>query len=361
MIDVSQCSGCGMPMTSETRAEAHWYSRSGRSDDRCPACVQQDLLRVLLAKGDAALHEAVQLAWPLDAEAVFGILPTRLRLHADPRFSGKGVTIAVIDSGFYPHPDLIAPQNRIRAWVDATHEEMAAIRFGKKDRPEWPDWDGARDWQWHGTMTSVVACGNGFLSRGLYSSLAPDAEIVLVQVRDTSGEISSDSIARALHWVRRNAKEFAIRVVSLSVSGDPVWPLSGNAVDEAVATLVEDGINVIAAAGNDGERKLLPPATAPFACTVGGIDDKNTFRDEDLMLWHSNYGSASNGVAKPEFVAPSIWVAARCFRGRKRPTKRGCFSIDAGRAMRALKIVSPGSSSLRRITSMWTEQVLRLP
>src|SRR5579885_1856692 len=164
---------------------------------------------------------------------------------------------------------LIPAQNRIRAWVDATHEEMAAIRFGKKDRPEWPDWDGARDWQWHGTMTSVVACGNGFLSRGLYSSLAPDAEIVLVQVRDTSGEISSDSIARALHWVRRNSKEFAIRVVSLSVSGDPVWPLSGNAVDEAVATLVEDGINVIAAAGNDGERKLLPPATAPFACTVG--------------------------------------------------------------------------------------------
>ena len=308
--DVSRCSGCGVPMTSEARAEAHWYSLSRRNDGRCPACVQEDLLRILLAKGDAALHEAVQLAWPLDAEAAFGILPTRLRLHADPRFSGKGVTIAVVDSGFYPHPDLIAPQNRIRAWLDATHEEMSEIRFGKKDVPEWPDWDGARDWQWHGTMTSVVACGNGFLSRGLYSSLAPDAEIVLLQVRDTSGGISGDSIARALGWVRRNAKEFAIRVVSLSVSGDPVWPLSGNAVDEAVASLVEDGINVIAAAGNDGERKLLPPATAPFACTVGGIDDKNTFSDEDVMLWHSNYGSASNGVSKPEFVAPSIWVAA---------------------------------------------------
>jgi serine protease AprX len=308
--DILQCSGCGVEITPEARVEANWYSLSKKSEDRCPACVQEDLLRVLLAKGDAALHEAVQLAWPLDAEATFGVLPTRLRLHADPRFSGKGVTIAVVDSGFYPHPDLIAPQNRIRAWVDATHEEMAAIRFGKKDRPQWPDWDGARDWEWHGTMTSVVACGNGFLSRGLYSSLAPDAEIVLVQVRDTSGGISSDSIARALGWVRRNAQEFAIRVVSLSVSGDSVWPLSGNAVDEAVASLVEDGINVIAAAGNDGERKLLPPATAPFACTVGGIDDKNTFCDEDVMLWHSNYGSASNGVAKPEFVAPSIWVAA---------------------------------------------------
>lgn len=310
MKEVLQCTGCGVPLTSEARAEAHWYAHSKNGGGTCPACVQENLLRVLLAKGDAALHEAVQLAWPLDAEAAFGVLPTRLRLHADPRFSGRGVTIAIVDSGFFPHPDLIAPENRIRAWVDATHEEAAEIRFGRKDRPQWPDWDGARDWQWHGTMTSVVACGNGFLSRGLYSSLARDAEIALVQVRDTSGGISSSSIARALGWIRRNAKEFAIRVVSLSVSGDPVWPLSGNAVDEAVALLIEDGINVIAAAGNDGERKLLPPATAPFACTVGGIDDKNTFSDEDVMLWHSNYGSASNGVAKPEFVAPSIWVAA---------------------------------------------------
>ena len=35
-------------------------------------------------KGDAALHEAIQTAWPLDAEAAFGVLPNRLRLHADP-------------------------------------------------------------------------------------------------------------------------------------------------------------------------------------------------------------------------------------------------------------------------------------
>src|SRR5262249_47593824 len=156
----------------------------------------------------------------------------------------------------------------------------------------------------HGTMTSVVAAGNGFLSRGLYSSLAHNAEVVLVQVRDASGAISSESITRALRWIQRNSKEFGIRVVSLSVCGDPVWPLSGNAVDAAVAALIEDGINVIAAAGNDGERRLLPPATAPLACTVGGIDDKNTFSDEEVILWHSNYGSASNGVPKPEFVAP---------------------------------------------------------
>jgi serine protease AprX len=272
--------------------------------------VQQNLLQTLLAKGDAALHEAIQTVWPLDAEAAFGVLPTRLRLHADPRFSGKGITIALVDAGFYPHPDLVQPRNRIRVWADATVDPVAVFHFQPEETPKWPDWDGARDWQWHGMMTSTVAAGNGFLSHGLYSGLAHPAELALFQVRDSDGHISSASIHRALTWILQHGSQFGIRIVSLSVSGDPVSPLAGNAVDEAVSALVEAGISVVAAAGNDGQRSLLPPATAPLALTVGGIDDQNTFSHEEITLWHSNYGTASNDVAKPDLVAPSIWVAA---------------------------------------------------
>jgi len=263
-----------------------------------------------LSKGDAALHEAIQTAWPLDAEAAFGVLPTRLSLHADPRFSGKGITIALVDAGFYPHPDLVQPRNRVRVWVDATHDPLSVFHFEPEEVPTWPDWNGVRDWQWRGTMTSTVAAGNGFLSHGLYSGLAYAAELVLIQVRDCFGHISSASIHRALTWILQRGAELGTRVVSLSVSGDPVSPLAGNAVDEAVAALVDAGISVVAAAGNDGQRTLLPPATAPQALTVGGIDDKNTLSHEELALWHSNYGSASNEVLKPDLVAPSIWVAA---------------------------------------------------
>ena len=281
-----------------------------RKDGACPACVQQNLLQTLLAKGDAALHEAIQTAWPLDAEAALGVLPTRLRMHADPRFSGKGITIALVDAGFYPHPDLVQPRNRIRVWADATHDPVSVFHFDPEEAPNWPDWDGARDWQWHGTMTSTVAAGNGFLSHGLYSGLAHAAELVLIQVRDSVGQISSASIHRALTWILKHGSEVGVQIVSLSVSGDPVSPLTGNAVDEAVSALVEAGISVVAAAGNDGQRSLLPPATAPLALTVGGIDDQNTFSHDEIALWHSNYGTASNDVPKPDLVAPSIWVAA---------------------------------------------------
>src|SRR5207244_1329677 len=92
--------------------------------------------------------------------------------------------------------------------------------------------------------------------------------------------------------------------------GDPVTPLAGNPVDQAVAALVAKGIVVVVAAGNDGARRLVPPGTAPDAVTVGGIDDKNTFDHAERELWRSNYGQTAGGAQKPELVAPSLWVVA---------------------------------------------------
>jgi serine protease AprX len=304
------CKSCGAEVAEDILSQARLYPFWVDKHGACPACVQQNLLRCLLAQGDGAFHRGIQTAWPLDARAAFGALPTRLRLHADPRFSGRGVTLAIIDAGFYPHADLILPDNRIRAWVDATQYPPLVLRFSSKQEPRWPAWNAADPWQWHGLMTSAVAAGNGFLSHGLYSSLAYNSDVVLIQVRDSHGDISNASIARGLIWIGKHASEFRIRIASASVGGDAVSELTLNAVDREVDALVESGITVVVAAGNDGERHLLPPATAPSSITVGGIDDKNLFVTDEVTLWHGNYGSAINGVPKPELVAPSIWVVA---------------------------------------------------
>lgn len=72
---------------------------------------------------------------------------------------------------------------------------------------------------------------------------------------------------------------------------------------------------VTVAAGNDGQRRLMPPATAPEALTIGGLDDHNTFDHEAISLWHSNYGLGGDAAFKPELVAPSIWVVAPVLPG----------------------------------------------
>ena len=51
----------------------------------------------------------------------FAVIPAADRLNVDPRFTGRGVTIAFLDSGFYRHPDLVEPNNRIVAFHDIQH------------------------------------------------------------------------------------------------------------------------------------------------------------------------------------------------------------------------------------------------
>ena len=309
MSDLTLCPSCQSPTPPAVLAEAHDYAFWHKADGACPACVQQALLQTLLQGGDEALHEQIQAEWPLDAAAAFGALPTPLRLHADPRFTGQGITLAVLDSGFYPHADLTRPYNRIRAWVNATTKPVTVVRFQPNEVPQWPGWDAAAANQWHGTMTAVTAAGNGYLSHGLYSGLANEANLVLIQVHNDRG-IHNPAIVRALHWVAEHQAEFGIRVVNMSFGGDPVSELRGNPVDTAVADLVAGNIVVTVAAGNDGQRRLVPPATAPEALTIGGLDDHNTFDHEAVSLWHSNYGLGDDAGFKPELVAPSIWVAA---------------------------------------------------
>jgi len=321
------CPLCGRPVDAADLDEVHWADPAvlhelrarrphwRRADGACPACVQDALLHVLLRCGDDALHEQIQSVWPLDARAAFGALPTPLRLHADPRFTGCGVTLALIDVGFYPHADLVWPRNRIRAWVDATHEPVESLHFGPDDAPIWPECETRHNRQWHGTMTSVAAAGNGFRSHGLYRGLASAADVVLIQVRSDHVEKSNESIVRALRWVAENGTDLGVRVVNVSLGGFPVSDLAGNPIDAAVAGLTDADISVTVAAGNDGVRYLAPPATAPAALTVGGLDDQNTFDHAAVTLWHSNYGDGLEGAPKPELVAPSIWVVAPVLPG----------------------------------------------
>src|SRR5437773_11787752 len=79
----------------------------------------------------------------------FAVVPMAVRLNADPDYTGKGVTIAFLDSGFYPHADLQEPDDRILAYPDLAAE-----------RPSLSPHDPTESWQWHGTPTSSVAPGN---------------------------------------------------------------------------------------------------------------------------------------------------------------------------------------------------------
>lgn len=260
----------------------------------CPNCLQSTL-NILMDL--AANSEQSNLQTP-----VYGILPVGLRLGVNNRFKGEGVTIAFLDSGFAAHPDL---EGRIKLYVDASSDEIRELEEVKL----------AGDLSWHGMMTSVVACGNGSLSGGLYRGLASGAEVVLIKVSDLEGRITEENIGRGLGWLLTHARRYGVQIVNISLGGDKPKDYANNPVDHMVEALVGQGILVVCAAGNAGERWLVPPASAPSAITVGGLDDKNDLARETYDLWHSNYGQTHGGVWKPELVAPSLWLAAPVLPG----------------------------------------------
>lgn len=234
------------------------------------------------------------------------ILPTPLRMGADERFTGRGVTIAFLDSGFYPHPDLIEPHHRI-----LHYENLVDPHF---DRAELSIPDVS---SWHGMMTSVVASGNGHLSQGLYRGIASEANLVLVKV-GSAKRILHDDIRRGIEWVIEHREQFGIRVLNISCGGDYVASYLTDRLSQAAEAAVRAGIVVVCAAGNAGHNptpSVLPPASTPAVITVGGFNDRNTLELEDNELYHSSYGPTIDGLQKPEIIAPSIWLAAPILPG----------------------------------------------
>lgn len=234
----------------------------------------------------------------LHAPNRFGVIPTGVRLNADSQYTGDGVTIAFLDSGFYPHPDLSKPNDRILVYKDLTGE-----------RPALDESDVVQSWHWHGTQTSTVAAGNGHLSDGVYRGLANKSQLVLVKVSE-NGRISEDNIARGIKWVIANRERFNIRILNISLGGDEDVPCSRSIIDQAAEEAIKNGIVVVAAAGNSGNKRSIPPANSPSVITVGGYHDNNRLNNTSLDLYHSNFGPTADGTIKPELLAPAMWVAA---------------------------------------------------
>ena len=232
----------------------------------------------------------------------FGVIPTPVRLNANPEYTGKGVTVAFLDSGFYPHPDLL---NRVIAYEDLTRERRDLF----STEPVEP-------WQWHGTQTSVAAAGNGQLSNGVYRGLAHEAKLVLVKVSER-GHITEEHIAAGIQWVIANRERYNIRALNISLGGDEDVPCSRSIVDQAAEEAISHGIAVIAAAGNSGGSHSIPPANSPSVVTVGGYTDHNRLNGNELDLYHSNFGATADGTVKPEIVAPAMWVAAPILPGTR--------------------------------------------
>ncbi len=238
------------------------------------------------------VHDAYQRA----------VLPTPERVGALSDYTGRGVVIAVVDSGFYMHPDL---GGRVMIHADATTDHIT----------EYPRVMETDDLSWHGQMTSVIAAGDGSVSGGRYRGIASNSPLVLVKVSSPRGQVKERDILRGLRWLIDTQRRLNVRVVNLSVGGDDFSADPDHPLHRAVRRLTELGVTVVAAAGNHGRERLVPPASAVEAITVGGYDDHNSTDRAQWTGYRSDWGSAYDGSPKPDLVAPAAWIASPILPG----------------------------------------------
>lgn len=207
--------------------------------------------------------------------------------------SGKGQTVAIIDTGISLHPDFCLQEKRIVLFKDFIEE---------KERPY--------DDNGHGTFVAGVCAGNGAMSGGKYNGIAPQSKIISLKALNKKGEASADRILSAMEWVFDNHKIYGIKVVCMSFGSDPLG--YNDPIMMGAEALWREGITVVAAAGNSGPeyQTIKSPGVSSQIITVGGFDD-NRFDDGKFnenffeLAKFSSRGPAFQRY-KPDLVAPGV-------------------------------------------------------
>ncbi len=198
--------------------------------------------------------------------------------------TGKGVTVCIVDSGLDPlHPDFA--HAHILAWRDL-------VNF----KPQPYDDNG------HGTAMAGLMAADGSI-RGA----APDLQLIIVKALNSAGSGGSVNVAEGIRFCVApfGPGRAGADIISLSLGSNANVFFDVNVYD-AVTWATQQGVFVVAAAGNDGlfdDGDVSGPAQPPLAIAIGAVDSQG------LRAPFTSLGATLNRTdpnLKPEAVAPGV-------------------------------------------------------
>ncbi|GAA1363136.1 S8 family serine peptidase [Streptomyces beijiangensis] len=198
--------------------------------------------------------------------------------------TGKGVKVAVLDTGFdATHPDLASRVTESKSFIAG--EDVAADGNG------------------HGTHVTSTVGGSGAASDGKEQGVAPGATLAVGKVLSNAGEGSESEIIAGMEWA---AKDIKAKIVSMSLgsteASDGTDPMAA-----AVNTLSQEtGTLFVIAAGNVGAPTSIgSPGAADSALTIGAVDSA------DQPAYFTSQGPRlGDNALKPDLSAPGVGILA---------------------------------------------------
>ena len=206
---------------------------------------------------------------------------------------GRGVTVAVVDSGITDYDDFkdAGGNLRILDWVQFSNSQAYH-----------PD-----DYHGHGSHVAGTIGGNGALSQGRFMGMAPGVNLLTVKISDDYGMSHMSDVVAGLQWVLAKKEQYNIRVVNLSLNSTVPESYHTSPLNAALEILWFNGVVVVVSAGNNGNGRqyVYAPGNDPFVITVGASNDKGTEnRSDDQLMGYTARGTTPEGFAKPDIIAP---------------------------------------------------------
>lgn len=260
--------------------------------------------------------ETIELDQPISitaATSIWGLDRIDQRTGRDGQYNtgdeGAGVNVYVVDSGMYPG------HTEFTGRVPMT---WSGIYDGR----------GANDCNGHGTHVSGTVAGTTY-------GVAKRANIIPVRVLECDGSGWSSTIVAGLDWIVAHHAAGQPAVVNMSVGG-----FTSASLDQSVRNVINDGITVVAAAGNSNvDACSSAPASVVPAITVAATDIN------DMQASFSNYGSCV------DIQAPGVSIRSAY---NNAPTG---YNTLSGTSMAAPHVAGAAAVMLSRNRSMNPAQV----
>jgi serine protease AprX len=242
-------------------------------------------------------------------------------LNAGISMTGRGVTVAMIDTGLdSTHGDLAG---RVAQNVKLLDSQSVSVGFtspaGLENVPNTDQVYG------HGTFVAGMIAGDGARSGGAYTGVAPGAKLVGL----SAGDLNLFHVLAGFDYLLKRP-DLGVRVVNCSFSANAVYD-ENDPVNVATRMLTDHGINVVFSAGNSGPglHTLNPYAAAPWVVSVGATDHKGR------LASFSARGEFDGLASHPTLVAPGVNVISLRSSGA---SLVGASGISSSRRLSAAEV-----------------------
>ena len=262
----------------------------------------------------------------------------RLEIHCDETaldgITGKGVGVAVLDTGIYIHEDL---KGKILGFKDFVHGKSFLMMIMVME-----------------LHVSAMIAGSGAASGGIFKGIAPGKPDPWDKSAGQERNGYAADVLMGLRWIREHRNEYGIRIVNISVGSLARQEMTENSVlVKGVNAAWDDGLVVVVAAGNHGPAPgtVTTPGISRKVITVGCSDDhKEVEVMGSKMVDYSGRGPTKACVCKPDIVAPGCGIISCC-------NEPGHYFIKSGTSMSTPLVSGAIALLLEKYPSMSNKDV----